>query len=119
VDLGGCRAAKSHDRSTNFYVGSDQNFVDTCLHDKGKGAAVKKVGGGRTHWPAGHVAWPPDHHLASYRLGQVDGAPPRPYKYPLPVEIRTHTSYFGDSTCKALILIVVARHRLVGRVVKL
>jgi hypothetical protein len=33
---------------------------------------VEKVGGGRTHWPAGHVAWPHSHHLVSYCLGQVD-----------------------------------------------
>jgi hypothetical protein len=40
----------------NFYVSSDQNFMDTCLHEKGKAKAVKKVGGGRSHWPASHVA---------------------------------------------------------------
>jgi hypothetical protein len=67
---------------TNFYVGSDHNFVDTCLHEKGKVKAVKKVSGGRTHWPSGHVAWPPGHHLVSYHLGQVGGAPPQPDKYP-------------------------------------
>jgi hypothetical protein len=33
-------------RPVNFYVDSDQNFVDTCLHEKGKAKAVKKVGGG-------------------------------------------------------------------------
>jgi hypothetical protein len=37
--------------------------------------AVEKVGGGQAHWLAGH-------HFASYRLGQVGGAPPWPYKYP-------------------------------------
>jgi hypothetical protein len=68
-------------RLANFYVSSDQNVVDTCLHEKGKDKAVKKVGGGRTHWPASHVAWPPGHHLVSYHLDQVGGAPPRPYKY--------------------------------------
>jgi hypothetical protein len=26
----------------------------------------------------------------SYRLGQVGGAPPWPYKYPPPMKIRTH-----------------------------
>jgi hypothetical protein len=45
-------------------------------------------------WPADDVAWPRDHHLASYRLGQVGGAPARPYKYPLPMEIRTHTTFW-------------------------
>jgi hypothetical protein len=61
-------------RPTNFYVGLDQNFMDTCLHEKGEAKAVNKVGGGRTHWPPGH-------HLVSYYLGQVGGAPLWPYKY--------------------------------------
>jgi hypothetical protein len=65
----------------NFYVGSNQNFMDTYLQEKEKAKAVKKVGGGQTHWPTGHVAWPPGHHLVSYRLGQDGGACPRPYKY--------------------------------------
>jgi hypothetical protein len=43
-------------------------------------------GGEERRWkpfhPAGHVARPADHHLASYRIGQVGGAPPRRYKYP-------------------------------------
>jgi hypothetical protein len=43
-------------RPANFYVSSDQNFVDTCLHKKGKAKAVKKVSGGWTHWPTSHVA---------------------------------------------------------------
>jgi hypothetical protein len=42
--------------------------------------AVEKVGGVRTHWLAGH--------LASYRLGQVSGAPPWPNKYPSTDESR-------------------------------
>jgi hypothetical protein len=41
-----------------------------------------------------------------------------PINTPLPVEIRTHTT-FGDFTCKALILSVVARRSLVGRVARL
>jgi hypothetical protein len=56
--------------------------MDTSLHEKGKAKAVKKGSGGQTHWPPGHVAWPSIHYLVSYRLGQVGGAPPRPYKYP-------------------------------------
>jgi hypothetical protein len=107
-------------RLANFYVSSDQNVVDTCLHEKGKDKAVKKVGGGRTHWPASHIAWPPGHHLVSYHLDQVGGAPPRPYKYHPPYRWKSeHTPYFGDSTCKALILSVVARRSLVRRVVRL
>jgi hypothetical protein len=69
-------------RPANFYVGSDQNFMDTCLHENGKAKAVKKVGGDQTHWLAGHVAWPVGDHLVSYHLSQVGGAPPWPYKYP-------------------------------------
>jgi hypothetical protein len=56
--------------------------MDTCLHEKGKAKAVEKVGGGLSTQPAGHVAWPVGHHLVSYRIDQVGGAPPRPYKYP-------------------------------------
>jgi hypothetical protein len=52
--------------------------------------AVEKVSGGRTHWPVGHVARLADRHLVSYHLGQVAGAPPWPYKYPLPVKVDTH-----------------------------
>jgi hypothetical protein len=52
--------------------------------------AVEKVGGGQTHWPAGHVARPTGRHLVSYRLSQVGGAPQWPYKYPLPFKVDTH-----------------------------
>jgi hypothetical protein len=58
-----------------------------CLHKKEKDMAIKKVGGGQTHWLA-------DHHLASYRLGQIGGAPPLPYKYPLSVKVDTHTIFW-------------------------
>jgi hypothetical protein len=44
---------------------------------------VEKGIGSRSTRSAGHLARPAGYHLASYRLGQVDGAPPRPYKYPL------------------------------------
>jgi hypothetical protein len=75
--------------------------------------AVEKVGGGQTHWPA-------DRHLVSYRLSQVGGAPPCPYKYPPTSESRhTHTPHFGDCTCKATILSVVARRSHVRRVARL
>jgi hypothetical protein len=56
--------------------------------------AMEKVGGGQTHWSAGHVARPVGHHLVSYHLGQVGGAPPWPYKYPLPVKVDTHTTFW-------------------------
>jgi hypothetical protein len=45
-----------------------------------------KVSGGQTPWPACH-------HLACYRLNQIDNPSLDPYKYPLPVEIKvTHTT---------------------------
>jgi hypothetical protein len=46
VGPGDGRPAKSHARSASFCVSSKQNFLDTCLHDKGKAMAVEKVGGG-------------------------------------------------------------------------
>jgi hypothetical protein len=55
---------------------------------------VEKLSGGRIHLPSSHVARPADRHLASYRLSQIDGAPPWPYKYPLTSESRhTHTTF--------------------------
>jgi hypothetical protein len=103
---------------THFWVGSDENFLDTCLHKNGKVVAVVKVGGDWTHWLADQVARPAGHHLAGYHLGQVGGGPPWPYKYPPTSESR-HTPHFRDSTCKALFFSVVARRSLIGRVVRL
>jgi hypothetical protein len=85
VGLGGVRSAKSHGRSARFYVGLARGFVDTCLHEKGKAKAVEKVGGDLSTRPADHVAWPAGRHLVSYRFGQVGGAPPQPYKYPVTI----------------------------------
>jgi hypothetical protein len=56
--------------------------MHTCPHEKGKNKAVEKVSGGRTTWPAGHVARPTDHHLAAYQLNQVGNPYLDPYKYP-------------------------------------
>jgi hypothetical protein len=42
-----------------------------------------------------------------------------PYKYRPPVEIRTQTPLLRNSTCKALILSVVARRSLVRRLARL
>jgi hypothetical protein len=42
---------------------------------------------------AEQIGQPADRHLASYRLGQVGGAPLLPYKYPLPVKVDTHTHH--------------------------
>jgi hypothetical protein len=82
VAPGGGRPAKSLGRPASFSVSLDQNFLDTCLHEKEKAMAVEKVGGGRTHWSVGHMAMSASHHMASYYLSQVGGAPPWPYKYP-------------------------------------
>jgi hypothetical protein len=57
--------------------------------------AVEKVNGGQTHWLAGHMARPAGHHLVSYCLGQVGGAPTCPYKYPPTSESR-HTHHILD-----------------------
>jgi hypothetical protein len=53
---------------------------------------VEKVGGGRSHCPAGHVAWPAGRHWVSYLLSQAGGAPPWPYKCPATGESR-HTNH--------------------------
>jgi hypothetical protein len=93
-------------------------MVTTCLYDEEKPESVKKVSGSRSTRPASHVTWPLGCHLATNRLLQVGGAPPGPYKYRPPVEIRTHIPLPRNSTCKVLILSVVARHSLVERVVR-
>jgi hypothetical protein len=62
---------------------------------------LEKVGGGRTYWPAGDVTRPASdvtrpvgHHLVSYCISQVNGAPPWLYKYPHTGESRhTHTHH--------------------------
>jgi hypothetical protein len=82
VGLGGGQPVKSPGRPARFYVGLARSFVHTCLHKKGKDKAVEKVGGGRTTWPADHVAKPASHHLASYRLNRVGNPSLDPYQYP-------------------------------------
>jgi hypothetical protein len=93
-------------------------FVDMCLHKKRKAKVVEKGGGSHSTWPASHKFGPASHHLVSYHLGRVSGAPPWPHKYHPPVEIRTQTPLLRNSTCKALILSVVATCSLVGRVAR-
>jgi hypothetical protein len=45
--------------------------------------------------------------------------PHGPINTPLPVKVDTHTQHFGDSTCKALFLSIVAMRSLVGSVARL
>jgi hypothetical protein len=45
--------------------------------------------------------------------------PHDPINTPLPMKVDTHTPHFGDSSCKALILSVVARYSLIRRVARL
>jgi hypothetical protein len=54
----------------------------TCLHEKGKAKALEKVSGGRTTYPAGHVARPAGHHLVSYRVNHFGNPSLDPCKYP-------------------------------------
>jgi hypothetical protein len=81
-------------RSARFYLGLAYGFVHTSLHEKGKAKTVEKVGGGQTTWLTGHMARPTGHHLASYQLNQVVTPPWTPINTSLPVEIRTHTTFW-------------------------
>jgi hypothetical protein len=58
-----------------------QNLGVTRLHKEEKPESVEKVGGRHSTRSAGHMAWPPDHHLAPNRLLQVGGGPIHSYKY--------------------------------------
>jgi hypothetical protein len=89
-------------RLAKSYVGSSRGFMDTYLHKKRKAKVVEKGVGSHSTRSTGHVARPAGRHLLRYRIGQVGGAPSRPYKYPPPVEIRTNTPLHGNSTCIAL-----------------
>jgi hypothetical protein len=75
-------------------------------------------------WLCGHVSTREeegqDGGSRSTRLaGQVGGAPPQPYKYPFGGNQNTHTPLLRNSTCKTLILSVVAWCSLAGRVARL
>jgi hypothetical protein len=122
VGPGGGWLAKSPYQPTRFYVGLARGFMHMSLHVKGNAKAVEKVGRGQTTRPTSHVARPAGHHLVSYQLNQVGKPSLDPYKYPSTDEnqnTHTHTPHFGDSTCKAPILSVVARRSPVRRVVRL
>jgi hypothetical protein len=59
------------------------------LQEAVEGNPMLKVGGGQTPWLTRHMARPPSHHLACYRLNQVGNPSLNPHKYPLLVEIKT------------------------------
>jgi hypothetical protein len=118
VGPGGGQPAKSPGRTARFYVSLAYGFVHTCLHEKEKAKAVEKVSGGQITWPTGHMARLASHHLVSHRLNQVDNPSLDPYKYPS-TSGNQNAPHFGDSTCKAPILSVVARHSLVSRMTRL
>jgi hypothetical protein len=105
MGLWGGRLAQSHGRSANFCVNLARGFLDTCLHEKGRAMAVEKGGGGQTHWPVDLVARLAGHHMVSYHLGQVGGAPPRPYKYPLQVKVDTHAPHLEIPLAKLSFLV--------------
>jgi hypothetical protein len=56
-------------------------FHGDTLQEAVEGNSKLKVGGGRTLWPAGHVARPTSQHLACYRHNQVSNPSLDPYKY--------------------------------------
>jgi hypothetical protein len=73
------------------------------LQEAATGIPKPKIGGGRTPWLSGHVARPAGHHLASYRLNQVGNPSLDPYKYLLPVEIKTPHSFCSIPHGKVLV----------------
>jgi hypothetical protein len=78
-----------------------------------------EVGGTWNEWPVGHVDGRLAVHLLQTNLAMSLQAPHWLYKRLHMMKVDTHTPYFGYSTCKAIILSVVARHSLVERVVRL
>jgi hypothetical protein len=105
----GGQSAKSPSRSARFYVGLTRGFVHTCLHERGKAKVLEAESHGRpTTWLGRPTTW------RVTDLTKLVIPPWTPINTPLPVEIRTHTPHFGDFTCKALILSVVARRSLIG-----
>jgi hypothetical protein len=112
---GGGQPKKSPGWTARFYVGLTRGFVCMCLHEKGKPRQWRTSLEVEPHgWPATWLGRP----ATTWRVTDLTKSvtPPwTPINTPLPVEIRP---YFGDSTCKALILSVVARRSLVGRVAR-
>jgi hypothetical protein len=98
-----------------FYVSLARGFLHTCLHEKGKAKAVEAEAHGQL------ATWL-SRSATTWRVIDITKsvtAIGTPINTPLPMEIRTHKPHFGDSTCKAPIISVVARRSLVERVVRL
>jgi hypothetical protein len=89
--------------------------MDTCLHEKRKAKAVEAV---PPDWPATWLDRPTAtwRVTASAKLVELSHSP---INTPSGENQNTHTPLHGNSTCKALILSVVARRSLVGRVARL
>jgi hypothetical protein len=103
------RLAKLLGRPTMFYVSLAHGFEDTCLHEEYKAKAVEAAPPGR---PA--TTWHQTNFSKSVEL------PHGPINTPSPLRWKWgHTPHFGDSTCKALILSVIARRSFVKRVARL
>jgi hypothetical protein len=81
------------------------------------------VAGRPRGWPVGrpsasHMDGRSAVHLLQTDFVKLVEAPLCPYKAPL-WQKTEHTPHFGDCTCKALILSIVARRNLVGKVARL
>jgi hypothetical protein len=63
------------------------------LQEAVEGNPKLKVDGGRTPWPAVHMARLADHHLVCYRLNQVGNPSLDLYKYPLTGGNQNNTLY--------------------------
>jgi hypothetical protein len=83
---------------TTWAVGPTLQPLTGWLHGDTLQEAVEgnprlKVDGGRTTWPASHVARIAGHHLPCYRLNQVGNPSLDPYKYPLTGGNQSNTYY--------------------------
>jgi hypothetical protein len=69
------------------------SLLGDTLQEAVEGNPKLKVGGGRTPWPANHVARPAGHHLVCYQLNQVGNPTLDPYKYPPTGGNQSNTHY--------------------------
>jgi hypothetical protein len=108
------RVGPRFSRPAKVWGGSIQALVDMRLHEEEKPASVEADSPGR---PATRLGRP----ATTWRqtdLSKSVGVPFTPINTPSQWK-STHTTHFGDSTCKTPIFSVVARRSLVGRVVRL